>query len=127
MITEKAKEFVRRVVPRPIMQVQRRVRAYFKNDFPLHRWEWSPHADKRNLAARLCWIHENVSCEHTHSEMLRMIAAILEFPKNTPGCIVEAGCYKGGSTAKSNEIGGPHPVIEGLKKKKLLHIRKPVA
>jgi O-methyltransferase len=32
--------------------------------------------------------------------MERIIAAILEIPTSARGCIVEAGCYKGGSTAK---------------------------
>jgi O-methyltransferase len=44
--------------------------------------------------------HENVVCAHTHAEMTTMITEALSIPPHIDGCIVEAGCFKGGSTAK---------------------------
>jgi O-methyltransferase len=41
-----------------------------------------------------------VDCPHTEREMLSFITTILTTPREVPGCIVEAGCYKGGGTAK---------------------------
>lgn len=45
-------------------------------------------------------ISNHVKCAHTQDEMLSVIEAILSVPPETQGCIVEAGCFKGGSTAK---------------------------
>lgn len=41
-----------------------------------------------------------VDCPHTQEEILAFIEVILRLPAATPGAVVEAGCYKGGSTAK---------------------------
>jgi O-methyltransferase len=41
-----------------------------------------------------------IRCEHTQDEILQVIGAVLDFPPSVPGCVVEAGCFKGGSTAK---------------------------
>lgn len=41
-----------------------------------------------------------VDAPHSQDEMLRVADAILGVPAGTPGCIVEAGAYKGASTAK---------------------------
>lgn len=45
-------------------------------------------------------ISAEVTCPHTQHEMLSVAAAIFSVPANRPGLIVEAGAYKGGSTAK---------------------------
>jgi O-methyltransferase len=37
---------------------------------------------------------------HKQSEILKVVEAIFSLPRNIDGCIVEAGVYKGGSTAK---------------------------
>lgn len=52
------------------------------------------------LAGRLLAAHENIYCDHTHEEMDEILRAIFATPPSVPGCIVEAGCFKGGSTAK---------------------------
>lgn len=39
-------------------------------------------------------------CAHTPAEIQRIITAILSTPASVRGCVVEAGCFKGGSTAK---------------------------
>lgn len=41
-----------------------------------------------------------VDCPHEEGEILAFVSALLRLPPELPGCIVEAGCYKGGSAAK---------------------------
>ena len=55
---------------------------------------------RRAIADRLLAVHANVPCAHEHSEMVEIIRQIFEIPADRPGCVVEAGCFKGGSTAK---------------------------
>jgi O-methyltransferase len=52
------------------------------------------------IVRQLYTISYNVDCRHAENEMVSFIKAILSIPESTPGCIIEAGCYKGGSTAK---------------------------
>jgi len=54
-----------------------------------------------------CWlvlmilrISLRVECAHRESEILTVVASILAVPPAEVGCIVEAGAYKGGSSAK---------------------------
>ncbi len=41
-----------------------------------------------------------IPCPHTQHEILSFIGTILSMPQHIEGCVVEAGSYKGGSTAK---------------------------
>lgn len=41
-----------------------------------------------------------VDCAHTQDEILAVATAVLKIPKEVEGVIIEAGCFKGGSTAK---------------------------
>jgi len=41
-----------------------------------------------------------VRCEHAEAEILSVVRAVLTIPASVKGCVVEAGCFKGGSTAK---------------------------
>jgi O-methyltransferase len=52
------------------------------------------------LTRRMRAISRAIDCPHTESEMLSYIRCILALDPRVPGCVVEAGCYKGGSTAK---------------------------
>lgn len=45
-------------------------------------------------------ISNNVECPHNPSHILSFVVEMLKLPKDAEGCIVEAGCFKGGSTAK---------------------------
>ena len=45
-------------------------------------------------------ISTHVRCEHVEEEIFSFITAVLSLPPETKGCILEAGCFKGGSTAK---------------------------
>lgn len=55
---------------------------------------------RARLAWRLQTISNHVDCPHAQSEVLACIRAIVGLDDSVAGCIVEAGCYKGGSTAK---------------------------
>lgn len=59
----------------------------------------APFRSRLRLLQRI-YAANGIRCEHTQDEMLQVISAILNQPANVPGCIVEAGCFKGGSTAK---------------------------
>jgi O-methyltransferase len=59
-----------------------------------------PLRDRLRLLAKFVGIPFRVDSFHTHGEMLQIVSDILSFGKDQPGCIVEAGCFKGGSTAK---------------------------
>ena len=56
--------------------------------------------DKIKLIKKLDAISANVDCPHTQYEIMSFIENLFNIPKDIKGCIVEAGCYKGGSTAK---------------------------
>ena len=56
--------------------------------------------EKLSLVHSFYSISYSVDCPHTESEMLSFITTILKMPSEVAGCVVEAGCYKGGSTAK---------------------------
>lgn len=57
-------------------------------------------AEQKILADRFAQISKNVNCPHNASHILSFAIEILSIPKDRQGCIVEAGCFKGGSTAK---------------------------
>lgn len=57
-------------------------------------------ATRTRLILKFCQISRKVNCPHSQHEMLEVATAILSFPKDKSGGIVEAGCYKGGSAAK---------------------------
>ena len=45
-------------------------------------------------------IHRNVKCKHQHQHVDSFVNAVLSLPAGVDGCIVEAGCFQGGSAAK---------------------------
>ncbi|HET89922.1 MAG TPA: methyltransferase [Chloroflexi bacterium] len=53
--------------------------------------------ERLRLIKRLYRITFNLDCPHTQSQILAVLEAIFS---TSQGCIVEAGCFKGGSTAK---------------------------
>jgi len=57
---------------------------------------------------RICQVSKEVLCRHDdESEIFPIIDAMLNaYLSDIPGCFVEAGCYKGGSTAKLSIIAG---------------------
>lgn len=55
---------------------------------------------RRQLLAQLRSISKNVACPHNESHLLSFVVPLLEMSDDVEGVIVEAGCFKGGSTAK---------------------------
>ncbi len=49
-------------------------------------------------------ISRHVNCPHNPSHILTFVIALLKMPKDVTGVIIEAGCFKGGSTAKFSLI-----------------------
>ena len=56
--------------------------------------------NRLRVAKQLCLISSAIESPHTQEEMLTYIKTILLLPRNCRGVVVEAGCYKGSSTAK---------------------------
>ena len=56
--------------------------------------------ERFDILQQIYAISASMDCAHTQDEMLSFIRTILAIPKEVKGCIVEAGCFKGGSTAK---------------------------
>jgi len=59
-----------------------------------------PFIARLRYVAQIYSISLHVWCVHTEEEILEIAAAILATPPELEGVVVEAGCYKGGSTAK---------------------------
>jgi O-methyltransferase len=57
-------------------------------------------ADRVELVAKLYRAMMTIDCEHTQAEMLLVLGEIFRMPSSVEGVLVEAGCFRGGSTAK---------------------------
>src|SRR6476469_264019 len=98
------KERIRVLTPRPLRLMRRRL-WNFQREAPLRRFVMTPppplsRQQAMTLASRFITAHDHLDCAHTHSEMDTIVRAIFAFPRSVQGCIVEAGCFKGGSTVK---------------------------
>lgn len=108
---------LRPLVPQPVIEARRAVirgvrRA--KAEWPLVALQLARlgtlnYHRRGALAKRLLEVHSNIQCAHTHDEMVRVVREVFALSDDRPGCIVEAGCFKGGSTAKlsiaASEVG----------------------
>ena len=105
---DRTKDVIRPIVPEVFLSTRRKAIQYARRkreELPLLGLKYSRHGDlsfaqRKGLVDQLLAIHTGLVCKHTHEEMVRLITAILDIPRSVPGCIVEAGCFKGGSTAK---------------------------
>jgi O-methyltransferase len=70
------------------------LRFLLRTDLPIR------FATRLRYVAQIYSISARVWCAHTQQEILQVATSILETPRETEGVIVEAGCYKGGSTVK---------------------------
>jgi O-methyltransferase len=59
-----------------------------------------PSAARFTMAYRFFLISAHIPCEHLQSEIYLFVRKLVELPAQEHGCIVEAGCFKGGGTAK---------------------------
>ena len=60
--------------------------------------------DRLRMLARFYLTSLLVDCPHKQSEILEIAEAILALDPSTPGCVVEAGSYRGGSAAKLSVV-----------------------
>ena len=70
------------------------LRFLTRRDLPL------PPSERLSWVRRFRAISAAVDSPHEEGELLQYTAALLRMPADLPGCLVEAGCYKGGSAAK---------------------------
>jgi O-methyltransferase len=68
--------------------------------FLLRRYPHTGFMTRLRLLKQMYVISFRVECPHSQREVLAFIRAILNISPELTGCIVEAGSYKGGSTAK---------------------------
>ena len=61
-------------------------------------------SERNNLIKRFNLISANIECPHNDSHILRYAIELFSTKKDIKGCVVEAGAYKGGSTAKLSII-----------------------
>jgi O-methyltransferase len=87
-------------------------------------------AQALSLVLSMYRISYSVDCPHTEHEMLSFITTILTTPQSVRGCVVEAGCFQGGSTAKFSlaaRLAGRRLVVfdsfEGLPENQEAHAR----
>lgn len=57
-------------------------------------------AEQKEWLNKLGRVDKHVKSAHNASHILQFLVAILKLPASVPGCIVEAGAYKGASTCK---------------------------
>jgi O-methyltransferase len=105
---EPIRDRLRPFVPKPVIEARRAVIRSVrrvKAEWPLvvlqlGRLGTLDYGRRGALVGRLLDVHANIPCAHTHEEMGRIVREVFAIPDDRPGCIVEAGCFKGGSTAK---------------------------
>ena len=104
MLSRPTRDALRPYIPNPVL-VARRKALDFQQQMPLLRLKYLPRrsisfAQRSALVQQLRLVDQEITCKHTNGEMERILAVTLRIDPSTDGCIVEAGCYKGGSTAK---------------------------
>src|SRR5688572_9739870 len=103
--------FLKKILPRPILNLlrmgafgfysirnakdRRAMLSFIRNDRLNATFR-----QRLGLAARFYKISAKVHSPHTQEEILHFVEAILALPKDLPGVVVEAGCFKGASTSK---------------------------
>jgi len=85
---------------------------YNNHELPISR------SQRRKIIQKIYSISWNIDCPHTQKEILEFINGIFEVADSTRGCLVEAGCYKGGSSSKfslaANLIGRPLYIFDSF-------------
>jgi O-methyltransferase len=97
------KERIKRWVPKILLLVYRFFRTgdfLSVGSFLFRKIPSVTLVDRLMVIMRLYRVTYNVTCEHVESEVLPAMRAILSMPYETPGAVVEAGCFKGGGTTK---------------------------
>ena len=102
------KDTIRPLVPKSVLDAKRKFYYYFMDEersVPLDLLRLDPRlpfsrAQRKELADKMEVAHEELRCAHTHAEAVAIVTEILRVPASTSGVVIEAGCFKGGSTAK---------------------------
>ena len=102
------KDTIRPLVPKSVLDAKRKFHYYFVDEersVPLDVLRFDPRlpfsrAQRKQLADQMEIAHTGLRCAHTHAEAVAIVSEILRVPSSTPGVVLEAGCFKGGSTAK---------------------------
>jgi len=83
-----------------------------------------------SFARKTALIHRQVKCKHQHEHVDSFVDAFMALPPEVEGCIVEAGCFQGGSAAKFSlaaKLAGRRVVLfdsfEGLPENKEGHAK----
>jgi len=96
------KQRVRDRVPLPLLALSRFFRTSNGRSVLSFLWDPSPitFAARLKLVRGIYRVSTHVRCEHSETEILSFIRALISLPSDGESCVVEAGCFKGGSTAK---------------------------
>lgn len=105
MITQKFKKLIKSILPGPLKTLISKIIDRFKDIRSLTFFFFKNNAGlsftrRLNFVKRMFLVSLNIECEHTQKEMNQVIDSILNELKHVDGIIVEAGAYKGGSSAK---------------------------
>jgi O-methyltransferase len=104
MSSQRVKKLLRPLIPAFLIDLRRRLYRTAEI-WPITRLKFRSHptltyGQLTSLTDRVLSVDEKISCAHTHHEIADVLLALLAVKPETQGCIVEAGCFKGGSTAK---------------------------
>jgi O-methyltransferase len=102
MFSRAIRNALRPYVPAPVLSARQYVLS-LRRDLPLARRLPGANislSQRRVLVSNMRLAQESIACKHTTAEMEEIVSAILALPAAVGGCLVEAGCFKGGSTAK---------------------------
>ena len=105
-MTSKLKERIRQIAPWCVIYFYKKLRS-LPEDLPvlvpfLFKKTKTPTTflERLRIIYKCYRISYSVESPHMENEMVRVISAIFSTSPDAPGVIVEAGSYKGGSTAK---------------------------
>ena len=79
---------------------KRKEQQSLRDDFLNHPGIHIDLAIRQEILNQIDYINQNVECPHTLDQIIRYITHILCLPIDSEGVIVEAGCFKGGSSSK---------------------------
>lgn len=133
-MTSESKEKLKQILPWCALYSYRKIRS-LPEDLPvIVLFLFTKTKTPTTFLARLrivykCYrISYSVESPHMENEMIRVIAAIFSIPQSTKSVVVEAGSYKGGSTAKLSlaaALGGRKLIVfdsfEGLPQNQEVH------
>jgi O-methyltransferase len=95
---------IKRSVPRPVYELLRVLKnrrdVTASAGFLFRSNGTTSFVDRARLLKQLWRITMSVECAHTQAELLDELDEVFRLTSKVPGVMVEAGCFKGGSTAK---------------------------